>query len=66
MANDPTLYERLRGKRTSDIRLPAEGKMDPRLLKYHPFEAIKATKQKLYDEPMGQLNKVLEGLKKAR
>ena len=66
MANDPTLIERLRGKRTSDIRLPAEGKMDPRLLRYHPVEAVKAAKQKLYDEPMGQLNKVLEGLKKAR
>ena len=66
MADDLTLIERLRGKRTHDIQLPATGPMDPRLLKYHPLEAIKVGKQKLYNEPMGQVNKVLEGLKKAR
>ena len=66
MANDPTLIERLRGKRTSDIRLPAEGKMDPRLMRYHPVEAVKAAKQKLYGEPMRAIDKALEGLKKTR
>lgn len=36
MANEPSLYERWRGKRTKDIRLPSEGKRDPRI----PFSAL--------------------------
>jgi len=56
-------------RRTVDINLPMDkaaggsGVMDPRLLPYHPFEALKASKKKLYDDPMDQMTRIIEALR---
>ncbi len=43
MPNEPNLWEQFMGKRTRDIDLPSEGKLDPRLNKNaDPAAKVKA------------------------
>lgn len=64
MAHDLSFFEKLRGKRTRDINLPAEeSQRDPRLLGYEPGRVRKQLGEAM--KGYKSLDKTLEGLKKA-